>query len=115
MLPSDRRQERGRREVRRRRARGQGPVEEDLDRKRDVVLGLAAKGQGSQENRLQWSGLPGESSHHGHPQGQVQGVFFDWSPLKCLSMELALPPQFQTGPPPTQNVIKFVKELQYNT
>ena len=71
MLPSDRRQERGRREVRRRRARGQGPVEEDLDRKRDVVLGLAAKGQGSQENRLQWSGLPGESSHHGHPQGQV--------------------------------------------
>ena len=45
----------------------------------------------------------------------IQGVFFDWSPLKCLSMELALPPQFQTGPPPTQNVIKFVKELQYNT
>ena len=71
LLPSDRRQDRGRREVRRRRARGQGPVEEDLDRKRDVVLGLAAKGQGSQENRLQWSGLPGESSHHNHPQGQV--------------------------------------------
>ena len=46
---------------------------------------------------------------------QIQGVFFYWSPQKSLSMELALPPQFQTGPPPTQNVIKFVKELQYNT
>ena len=45
----------------------------------------------------------------------LQGGFFDWSPLKCLSMELVLAPQFQTGPPPTQNVIKFVKELQYNT
>ena len=71
MLSSDKEHERRRREVRRRRARGQFPVEEDLDRKRDVVLGLAAKGQGSQENRLQWSGLPGESSHHNHPQGQV--------------------------------------------
>ena len=37
-----------------------------------------------------------------HP---VQGVFFYWSPLKFLRMELV----------PTQNVIKFVKELQYNT
>ena len=46
---------------------------------------------------------------------KLQGGFFDWSPLKCLSMELVLAPQFQTGPPPTQNVIKFVKELQYNT
>ena len=45
----------------------------------------------------------------------LQGGFFDWSPLKCLSMELVLPPQFQTGLPPTQNVIKFVKKLQYNT
>ena len=45
----------------------------------------------------------------------VQGGFFDWSPLKCLSMEMVLAPQFRTGPPPTHNVIKFVKKLQYNT
>ena len=45
----------------------------------------------------------------------LQGGFFDWSPLKCLSMELVLAPQFRTGPPPTHNVIKFVKKLQYNT
>ena len=45
----------------------------------------------------------------------IQGGFFDWSPLKCLSMELVLAPQFRTGPPPTHNVIKFVKKLQYNT
>ena len=34
--------------------------------------------------------------------GGLQGVFFYWSPLKCLSMELVLAPQFQTGPPNTE-------------
>ena len=48
-------------------------------------------------------------------QGVLYRVIFGLVPQKILSMELALPPQFQTGPPPTQNVIKFVKELQYNT
>ena len=45
MLRVDRGLEERRQEVRRRRARGQGPQEEDLVRKREVVLGLAAKGQ----------------------------------------------------------------------
>ena len=30
-------------------------------------------------------------------------------------MELVLAPDSRTGPPSTQNVIKFVKDLQYNT
>ena len=30
----------------------------------------------------------------------IQSVFFYWSPQKSLSMELALPPNIYTGPPP---------------
>ena len=59
--------------------------------------------------------FPPVSPHLTSSGGNYTGWFFDWSPLKCLSMELVLAPQFRTGPPPTHNVIKFVKELQYNT
>ena len=58
MLSSDKEHERRRREVRRRRARGQGPREEDLDKKREVVLGLAAKGQvGRAARRIDSNGV----------------------------------------------------------
>jgi len=58
MLASDREHERRRREVRRRRARGQGPSEEDLGRKREVVLGLASRGQvGRAARRIDSNGV----------------------------------------------------------
>ena len=58
MLASDREHERRRREVRRRRARGQGPSEEDMGRKREVVLGLASRGQvGRAARRIDSNGV----------------------------------------------------------
>ena len=38
----------------------------------------------------------------GWPINYLQGVFFDWSPLKCLSMELVLPSSFKLDPPNTE-------------
>ena len=58
MLLADRRQEKRRQEVRRTKARARGPPVEDLDRKREVVLGLASRGQvGRAARRIDSNGV----------------------------------------------------------
>ena len=58
MLSADRGREERRQLARRAKARGQGPPEEDLGRKREVVLGLAAKGQvGRAARRIDSNGV----------------------------------------------------------
>ena len=58
MLSTDRGREERRQMTRRAKARGQGPPEEDLDRKREVVLGLAARGQvGRAARRIDSNGV----------------------------------------------------------
>ena len=59
VLELDRVREKKRQEERRRKARGgRGPQEEDMDRKREVVLGLASKGQvGRAARRISSNGV----------------------------------------------------------
>ena len=58
MLQLDRVREQKRQEVRKRKARGRGRQEEDMDKKREVVLGLASKGQvGRAARRISSNGV----------------------------------------------------------